>query len=102
MEIVAAKKQLEKEKHIQTFEKEGIKVLKGRYGPYVTDGNKNVTVPKDKDPATLTVEECQEMIKNAPTKKWGKKKSITKKKASKKKKTTKKKTTKKTKAVKKK
>ncbi|MAG60919.1 DNA topoisomerase I [archaeon] len=93
MEIVALKKKADAEKTITVFEKEGIKILKGRYGPYVTDGKKNVTVPKTVEPSTLTVEVCLEMIKNAPAKKkWGKKKKVTKKKStSKKKKTVKKK-----------
>ncbi len=103
MKIVAEKKKADAEKNIQIFEKEGIKVLRGRYGPYVTDGNKNVTVPKDKDPAELTLEECQTMIKNAPAKKkWGKKGSKKKKTSKKKKAVKKKKTTKKKKVAKKK
>lgn len=87
MEIIALKKKLEAEKNIQIFEKEGIKVLKGRYGPYVTDGKKNVTIPKSEDPALLTLKECQALLKNAPAKKkWAKKKKTTvKKKAVKKK-----------------
>ena len=37
-------------------------------GPYVTDGNKNVKVPKDQDPKELSLAECEEMIANAPIK----------------------------------
>ena len=49
-------------KAIQEFKDEDIKVLKGRYGPYVTNGSKNVKIPKDKDPATLTLAECKELL----------------------------------------
>ena len=35
-----------------------IEVLSGRYGPYVKHGSVNATLPKGKDPATLTVEEA--------------------------------------------
>lgn len=56
------------ERHIKTFGKEGIQVLNGRYGPYITDGKTNAKIPKDKVPAELTLEECQELLKNAPAK----------------------------------
>lgn len=53
---------------IQVFD-DGIKVLNGRFGPYITDGKKNVKIPKDKEPEKLTHEECKELIANAPEKK---------------------------------
>lgn len=40
-----------------------IKVMSGRYGPYVTDGKTNATIPKGTDPETLTLEQAQELIK---------------------------------------
>jgi DNA topoisomerase I len=51
---------------IQDFGDVGVKVLNGRFGPYITDGKKNVKIPKDKDPAKLTLQECQELIAKAP------------------------------------
>lgn len=105
LELIAAKKIEDAEKQINIFEEEGISVLKGRYGPYVTDGNKNVKIPKDVEPADLSVEDCQKMIAEAPdrprrgAKKKAKKKASKKKAAKKKatkKKTTRKKTKKKT------
>ena len=43
------------------------KILRGRYGPYITDGVKNARIPKDvEDPETLTLEVCQELIEKAP------------------------------------
>jgi DNA topoisomerase-1 len=47
----------------------GIKVLNGPYGPYVTDGKKNVRLAKTVDPKKLTEKEAQELISNAPAKK---------------------------------
>jgi DNA topoisomerase-1 len=55
-------------KHINEF-KNGIKVLNGPYGAYITDGKKNVRISKDQDPAALTEEECIAMLKAAPAKK---------------------------------
>ncbi len=99
LEIVAAKKKEDANRLIHDFTEEGIRVLNGRFGPYMTDGNKNVSVPKDRDPKSLTVAECQEMIANAPEKKgrFGRKKKAAKKSAAKKttKKATKKKASKK-------
>ena len=101
--LVEQKKIIEANKVIQDFEEKGIQVLNGRFGPYVTDGNKNVKVPKDQDPKDLSLAECEEMIENAPAKRgrFGVKKKVVKKKVVKKK-TTKKKTTKKKAVVKKK
>jgi len=85
LEIIAEKKKADAERIIHDFKDEGIRVLKGRYGPYVTDGNKNVSVPKDQEPKDLTLAECQEMIANAPEKKgrFGRKKKSSKKTAKK-------------------
>ncbi|MCL2403491.1 MAG: type I DNA topoisomerase [Coriobacteriia bacterium] len=103
LELYAEKLKAEAEKNIAIFDN-GIKVLKGRYGPYVTDGKKNVTIPKDIDPTTVTEEQAKEMIEKAPEKKRrGAAKKATKKTAAKKtgtKKTTAKKATTKTAAKK--
>jgi DNA topoisomerase-1 len=39
-----------------------LKVLAGRYGPYVTDGSTNASIPKSIDPGTITLEQAQELI----------------------------------------
>jgi len=41
---------------------EKIKVLTGRYGPYITDGKVNVSVPKDIEVADLTLEQATDML----------------------------------------
>ena len=90
LELIVAKKIEDANKQINIFEEEGISVLNGRYGPYVTDGNKNVKIPKDIEPADLTVEDCQKMIAEAPerprrgSKKKNSKKKVTSKKTTKK------------------
>ena len=66
--LVEEKKIIEANKVIQNFEEKGIQVLNGRFGPYVTDGTKNVKVPKDQEPKELSLEECIHMIENAPVK----------------------------------
>jgi DNA topoisomerase I len=44
----------------------GVQVLNGRYGPYITDGDKNARIPKDKEPKELTAEECAALLAAAP------------------------------------
>lgn len=39
-----------------------VRVLAGRFGPYVTDGETNATLPKGKDPATITPDEANELL----------------------------------------
>jgi len=65
LELVEEKKKVDAEREIKIFEEQGISVLKGRYGPYVTNGKKNARVPKDREPETLTLEECVELIASA-------------------------------------
>ena len=64
-----------------------IKLMEGRYGPYVTDGTTNATLPKTIEQDALTLEEAAQLIDAraaaAPAKK-GKKKAPTKKAAAKK------------------
>ena len=48
---------------------DGVKVLNGRFGPYVTDGKKNAKIPKDVEPKSITHEQAKEMIASAPEKK---------------------------------
>jgi DNA topoisomerase-1 len=39
-----------------------VQVLEGRYGPYVTDGEINASIPKGVDPATVSLEESRALI----------------------------------------
>ncbi|MDP3551476.1 MAG: type I DNA topoisomerase [Novosphingobium sp.] len=58
-----------------------IKLMAGRYGPYVTDGTTNATLPKDKQPEGLTEEEAVTLINERAAKgpAKGKKKAPAKK-----------------------
>ncbi len=65
-----------------------MKLMAGRYGPYVTDGTTNATLPRDKAPEELTEEEAAVLITERAAKgpPKGKKKAPAKKKAAPKKK----------------
>ncbi|SEO88490.1 DNA topoisomerase I [Aquisalimonas asiatica] len=78
-EVVAEKKKEDANRIINEFEG-GIRVLKGRYGPYVTDGKKNAKIPKDVEPESLDLAACQELIAKAPERK-GRRKGTTSKSA---------------------
>ena len=67
----------------------------GRFGPYITDGQTNVTVPRSEDPATISAERAFELLADKRAKGPAKKRT-TRKTAAKKATTTKKTTTKKT------
>jgi DNA topoisomerase-1 len=75
LELIEEKKIADANRIIRDFEAEGIQVLNGRYGPYITDKDKNARVPKDRDPKTLSLEECRELLAAAPVRgRRGKKK----------------------------
>lgn len=56
------------EKNIADFG-DGIKILKGRFGPYITDGKKNAKIPKDTEPKSITHEQAKKLLAEAPAKK---------------------------------
>ena len=99
LELIEEKKIADANRIILDFEADGIQVLNGRYGPYITDKAKNARVPKDREPKSLTLEECKELLAAAPERGRRGKKKVAKKPAAKKKaakkKTAKKKTKKK-------
>ena len=39
-----------------------LQVLEGRYGPYMTDGETNASVPKGMDPATLSLDDARALL----------------------------------------
>jgi DNA topoisomerase-1 len=53
----------------------GVQVLNGRYGAYITDGEKNARIPKEQEPKELTEAQCIELLAAAPVRKgrFGKK-----------------------------
>lgn len=65
LELYAEKLKTEAEKNIADFG-DGIKVLNGRYGPYITDGKKNAKIPKDVEPKDVTHEQAKELLSAAP------------------------------------
>src|ERR1700716_1431249 len=76
LEVIRDKEIADANRLILDFPDAGIQVLNGRYGPYITDKSRNAKIPKDKDPKSLTLGECQTLLAAAPVRtfgKWGKK-----------------------------
>ncbi|AOU96722.1 DNA topoisomerase I [Acidihalobacter yilgarnensis] len=72
LELIAEKERLEAERVILRFERDGaatIEVLRGRYGPYITDGERNARMPKDAEPEKLDIATCESLLAAAPPKK---------------------------------
>ena len=72
VELVRAKREAAANKIISSFQDGAIQVLRGKFGPYVTDGSKNGRIPKDVAPETLTEADCVEILASAPAKGKGK------------------------------
>ena len=74
-ELIREKLAIDANRIIREFPEAGIQVLNGRYGPYITDGKRNGRIPKDRDPKSLTLEECKALLEAAPPRRgrWGRK-----------------------------
>nr|VFJ88056.1 MAG: DNA topoisomerase I [Candidatus Kentron sp. H]VFJ90026.1 MAG: DNA topoisomerase I [Candidatus Kentron sp. H]VFJ96402.1 MAG: DNA topoisomerase I [Candidatus Kentron sp. H] len=81
--LITEAKAREAAKHIKDFPDSDLRILNGRYGPYITDGEKNARIPKDREPAEITEAEARELLANAKAPKSAKatKKKVTKKQA---------------------
>ena len=66
LECIEAKKLADANRIIQDFGVDGIQVLNGRYGPYISNGEKNARIPKERDPKTLTLEDSGALLAAAP------------------------------------
>jgi DNA topoisomerase-1 len=76
LEVIREKQIADANRLILDFPDAGIQVLNGRFGPYITDKTRNAKIPKDREPKTLTLPECQSMLAAAPVRtfgKWGRK-----------------------------
>ena len=56
---------LEFPRRVGNYEGVDIQVLKGRFGPYLKYGDKNISLPRGADPLRITPEECVQLVKDA-------------------------------------
>ena len=78
VEIINEKRQKDLNNIIRTFDQDpDMRVLNGRFGPYIAYKKANYKIPKGTEPTTLSYEDCIAIVedpKNAPKKKVVKKK----------------------------
>src|SRR6478609_8494670 len=60
--LIEEKEEIARNRIIKSFEGSDIQVLNGRFGPYISDGKLNGRIPKDREPASLTLEEVQKLM----------------------------------------
>ncbi|HWW31149.1 MAG TPA: DNA topoisomerase I [Steroidobacteraceae bacterium] len=72
LEVIREKEIADANRLILDFPDAGIQVLNGRYGPYITDKARNAKIPKEREPKSLTLEECQALLAAAPERSFGK------------------------------
>lgn len=84
MFLIEEKEEIARNRVIKEFDGSDIQVLNGRFGPYISDGKLNGKIPKDREPASLTFEEVQQLLADTgkPVRKgFGAKKATLKKNA---------------------
>ena len=63
VEVIEAKRESDRQKIIKSFDEDPeIRVLKGRWGPYIASGKKNFKLPKNLNPEEITLEEAKKII----------------------------------------
>jgi DNA topoisomerase-1 len=71
IELIAEKRQADKNREIKKFEAEDILVLNGRFGAYITHAGENYKLPKGTVAESLTLEQCQAIIADEANKSKG-------------------------------
>jgi len=82
--LIEEKEEIARNRIIKEFPGSDIQVLNGRFGPYISDGKLNGKIPKDREPATLSLDEVQKLLEETgkPVRKgFGAKKAAAKKEA---------------------
>jgi DNA topoisomerase-1 len=60
--LIEEKEEIARNRIIKEWAESEIQVLNGRFGPYLSDGKFNGKIPKDREPASLTLEEAQQFM----------------------------------------
>ncbi|MBN1769246.1 MAG: type I DNA topoisomerase [Prolixibacteraceae bacterium] len=75
IELIEAKKEKDRKAVIKTFDEEPeLRVLNGRWGPYISFNKKNYKIPKGTEAENLSLEDCRKIIEEGPAPKKGKRK----------------------------
>ena len=85
--LIEEKEEIARNRVIKEWPGHDVQVLNGRFGPYISDGKLNGKIPKDREPASLSLEETLQLLEETgkPARKgFGAKKAAVKKVAAKK------------------
>ncbi|MCC7096984.1 MAG: DNA topoisomerase I [Thermomonas sp.] len=85
--LIEEKEEIARNRVIKEWPGHEVQVLNGRFGPYISDGKLNGRIPKDREPASLSLEETLQLLADTgkPARKgFGAKKAVAKKAAAKK------------------
>jgi len=80
--LIEEKEEIARNRIIKEWDGHDVQVLNGRFGPYISDGKLNGKIPKDREPASLTLEETLKLLEETgkPVRKgFGAKKAAAKK-----------------------
>jgi DNA topoisomerase I len=67
VELIEAKRLADANKIVKAFEQNPeLRILNGRWGPYIAYGKLNVKIPKNKEATQLSYEECMQLVEAAP------------------------------------
>jgi DNA topoisomerase-1 len=55
-------------REIKLFEGTKVQIIRGPYGPYVTNGSKNARIPKGVKPESLDIKQAEELLANSTSK----------------------------------
>ena len=62
LQLIEEKEELARNRVIKEWPGHAVQVLNGRFGPYLSDGTRNGKIPKDRDPASLSLEEALQLL----------------------------------------
>ncbi len=67
IECILEKRKANEERIIKIFpEDSDVKILKGRWGPYIAYKDRNIRIPKDRDPSSFTIVEIHDLAEKTP------------------------------------
>lgn len=71
LELITEKQIADKSRELRVFEESNIRILNGKFGPYITDGTRNARLPKETDPKDLSLEAATVLLEESKNKRPG-------------------------------
>ncbi len=71
LELIAEKKIADKSRELRAFDDSNVRILNGKFGPYITDGTRNARLPKETDPNDISLEAATVLLDESKNKRPG-------------------------------